>query len=78
MRRRSLTVACSVALLLAAPASMASLEADCYVAGGYFGPTYFAASYFDETCTPSGGDPPSPVSGGNMHKHTNRFPGPWR
>ncbi len=72
MRRRRLTVtAIAIGLALSAPVGNASLETDCYFAGGYFGATYFADNYFDETCSP--GDPPAPVTGDQDHKHLFRF-----
>ena len=76
MRRRRSTVAVvAFGLVLAAPVGNASLEADCYFAGGYFGATYYASNYFDESCSP--GDPPSPVSSDNPHKDLFRFPDIW-
>lgn len=74
MRRRCLTIAGGLLLMLAAPLGNASLENDCYFAGGYFGATYYADDYFDETCS----DAPAPVAGGNKHKNLFRFPGIWR
>ena len=72
-RRRSAvrTILGTVLLLTAASVSNASLEASCYVEGGHFGSTYFAANYLDETCDP--GDPPSPVTGSTKHQHLFRF-----
>lgn len=78
MRRRRRTVRLVGALALALTASTvsnASLETDCYFAGGYFDPTYVASGYFDETC---GTAPPSPVSGTNTFRNLLRFPGIWR
>lgn len=49
MRRRSLTIVLALMLALSAPVGNASLETDCYFAGGYFDATYFAADYFDES-----------------------------
>lgn len=77
MRRRSFAVGCcSLVLALSAPVGNASLEDDCYVAGGYFDATYFGSGYIDETCTPA--EAPSPVSSDNKHRSFFRFPGTWR
>ncbi len=49
----------ATALLLAAvQTGQASLETNCYFAGGYFGSTYYTADYFDETCSAGGGSSP--------------------
>lgn len=40
----------------------ASLETDCYLTGGYFGSTYYASGYFDESCgAPPGGSTGFPL-----------------
>jgi len=76
MRRRSSTVAlAATGLVLFSSVGNASLEADCFVAGGYFGPAYMQASYLDESCLPP--DPPSPVSSDNDLKNLFRFPDNW-
>ena len=71
MRRRGLTIVTAMTLALSAPTGNASLEADCYVAGGYFDATYMAANYLDEACVPP--DPPSPVSSSSPFKNLFRF-----
>lgn len=69
MRRRRRSVIIGIGMLLSTSGN-ASLEADCYFAGGYFGASYFGANYFDESCT---GPEPTPGDGeGNQKGPTVR------
>ena len=55
MRIRLIVTA--LVLLAFSSTGNASLEADCYIEGGYFDATYFATNYLNEACSPPGTTP---------------------
>ncbi len=67
-------IVASLLLVSAAQVGHASLETDCYFAGGYFDPTFFDDNYFKEANCLA---PPSPVSGDKPLRNTFKFPGIW-